>query len=71
MVRILGLYGHVKEGNEHNAAETLASDSKAAEEPRTHCWKISQCENTQQGGLSTCAVTNNDQFPMAELVDVR
>jgi hypothetical protein len=33
MVRILRLYGHVKVGNEHNAAETLASDSRAAEEP--------------------------------------
>jgi hypothetical protein len=33
MVRVLGLYRHVKVGNEHNAAETLASDSRVAEEP--------------------------------------
>jgi hypothetical protein len=36
----------------------------------THCWEVSQCENTQQRGLSTCAVTNNHQFPVSESADV-
>jgi hypothetical protein len=36
----------------------------------THCWEVSQCENTQQRGLSTRAVTNNYQFPVSESADV-